>query len=181
MPRGSAPFLWQLHMRRIFLAVLFFTKRKPQNGARKPLQGTLNCVTAESCARPEHPRVRVLVGPSKGSPPRSPAWRAGRGQHLCPYGVAYTFPAVPTHNFSFPCMRQSENTWILDESNSFAALKAHCLYTGPQNEFISPMKKDLGGKEFSTMAFQTGSCNRRVPQLWPWLGLQILPKLPGCL
>lgn len=41
------------------------------------------------------------------------------------------------------------------------------------------MKKELGSKKFSTVAFQIGSCSRRAPHPWPWLGLQITAETSG--
>lgn len=40
------------------------------------------------------------------------------------------------------------------------------------------MKKDLCSKKISTVAFQIGYCNRRMPHLWPWFGRQNAAETP---
>lgn len=103
-------------------------------------------------------------------------------------------PFLLCHAQTFAFMHQSENTSIWDEH--FCCVKGPLLhiftfYIGPQNEFISPMKKNLGSKKFSKVAFRIGSCNRCMyasSLAWagssntvqtPWLSLEG-PRLCSC-
>ena len=108
----------------IFLAILCCDEKETLEWHREASLGNLKLHhIAGFWVKSEGSRVRLLVGRSKASLPRSPAWRVRVSRVPAP-GDASSFPAELIHNFPFTFMHQNENPSVLDY-----ALKDHCYTT----------------------------------------------------